>query len=148
MLALQCWLARACTLYVVLATAIVLSGCGGNPNLFHASGTITLDGKPLENAFVTFIPTGGGTTSYGKTDDSGHYEMQFSDVEAGAWKGQNRVEIRTGDVGAGGAPAPPERVPAAYNNASTLLAEVKSGNNVFDFDLKSGASKIVQPVFQ
>lgn len=148
MLAPRSWLGRAITLCVVLPTAVVLCGCGGNPNLFHASGTVSLDGKPLDNAFVTFIPMEGGTTSYGKTDGNGRYEMQFTDTETGAWKGQNRVEIRTGDVGAGGAPGPRERVPTAYNSASTLTADVKSGNNEFNFELKSGSSKIVQPSFQ
>ena len=121
------------------------SGCGGNPNLFHASGKVTLDGKPVEKAFVTFIPMGSGSTSYGKTDAEGRYEMKFTDRLTGAWQGQNRVEIKTGDVGTGGEPAPRERIPSAYNTASTLVAEVKSGNNVFDFELKSDASKIVQP---
>lgn len=139
------WLSRVLLYSVILAIAVGFSGCGGNSNLFLATGTVTLDGKPVEKAFVTFIPMGSGTTSYGKTDANGYYEMQFTDREAGAWKGQNRVEIRTGDVGTRGEPAPRERIPAAYNNASTLVAEVKSGKNSFDFDLKSDASKVVQP---
>lgn len=133
------------TFFVASVFVTGFTGCGGNPNLFHASGKVTLDGKSVENAFVTFIPMGGGSTSYGKTDANGYYEMQFTDRLTGAWQGHNRVEIKTGDVATGGNPAPRERIPSAYNTASTLVAEVKSGNNVFDFDLKSDASKVVQP---
>ena len=139
------WFSKILTLFVASVIVASLIGCGGNPNLFYASGKVTLDGKPVENAFVTFIPMSGGSTSYGKTNADGHYEMQFTDRLTGAWQGKNRVEIKTGDVGVRGEPAPRERIPSAYNTASTLVAEVKSGNNVFDFDLKSDASKVVQP---
>ncbi len=69
-------------LFALLIASVIaagFSGCEGNPNLFHASGKVTLDGKPVEKAFVTFIPMGGGSTSYGKTDADGHYEMKFTD---------------------------------------------------------------------
>ena len=57
-------------LFIASVFTASFSGCGGNPNLFHVSGKVTLDGKPVEKAFVTFIPMGGGSTSYGKTDDA------------------------------------------------------------------------------
>jgi hypothetical protein len=125
---------------LVLTGALVSSGCGGNPNLSSVTGTVTLDGQPLPEAFIKFIPTSGGTTSYGKTDSAGKYEMQFTDDEMGAWMGENRVEIRTGDV-----QGPAELVPITYNDETTLKAEVTGGENVFDFDLESDAGEIVQP---
>lgn len=127
----------------LLFTAI-LAGCGGNSDLGYVTGTITLDDKPLPNAFVTFISKSGGTTSFGRTDQNGEYEMMFSDDEMGSWIGTNRVEISTGDVSAtmtgGGAK---ELVPAAYNRNSTLEVEVVGGNNVHDFKLDSSAGKII-----
>ena len=65
---------------------------------------------------------------------------------AGAWIGENLVRINTGDLGVGGKAAPRERVPVVYNTKTTLKANVQPGKNTFDFDLKSNASKIVQPL--
>jgi hypothetical protein len=117
-------------------------GCGARSDLGSVRGKVTLDGQPLPNAFVVYAPTIKGTTSYGRTDSSGHYEMMFTDNEKGAWIGENSVRISTGDLGSGGAPGPKERVPMVYNQESMLKAEVKRGSNTFDFDLKSSAGRI------
>lgn len=119
-------------------------GCGGNPNLGKVTGSITLDGKPLPNAMVTFTPTSGGATSYGRSDSSGNYSMMFNEKEAGAWIGTNKVSISTGDVLPDNSGVIPELVPAAYNQNTTLTAEVKSGSNSFDWELDSKKSKIKQ----
>lgn len=117
-------------------------GCGGNPNLGKVSGVITLDGQPLPDAAITFTPASGGSTSFGKTDSSGAYHMQYSESEAGAWIGSNKVEIRTGDVLPDNSGVIPEKVPNVYNSRSTLTADVKSGSNTFDWQLDSKAGKI------
>ncbi len=72
--------------------------------------------------------------------------MVFSDDEKGAWIGENRVEISTGDVDASGTGGGArEKVPAVYNLKSTLKVVVTAGDHVHDFDLKSDAGRIVQP---
>jgi hypothetical protein len=128
----------SCTLLV----ALLAIGCGGRSDLGLVTGTVTLDGKPLPSAFLVFAPTGGGTSSRGKTDASGHYEMMFTDSEKGAWIGENVVRINTGDVGGGDQAGPKELVPVAYNRDTTLKVEVKPGNNNFDFPLTSNAGRI------
>lgn len=130
----------AASLFMLCAVA----GCGGNPNLGQVTGTVTLDGKPLPSATLMFTPDSGGATSYGKTDSTGQYRMQFSDTENGAWIGNNKVVIRTGDVLPDNSGSTPELVPAAYNRNSKLTAAVKSGSNTIDFQLDSKASKIDQ----
>lgn len=130
-----------------LLLLVAVCGCKGNKDLGQVTGTITLNGEPLQDAFVIFAPTQGGTTSYGRTDAEGRYEMMFSDDAKGAWLGENRVEISTADVGAtspdGGAR---EKVPAIYNQNSTLKVEVESGSNTHDFELKSDEGRVVQPI--
>jgi hypothetical protein len=129
----------------LLVAVIVLVGslgCGSRGDLGSVRGKVTLDGQPLPNAFVVYAPTTKGTTSYGRTDAGGNYEMMFTDSEKGAWIGENSVRISTGDLGSGGAPGPKERVPIVYNQESTLKADVKRGSNTFDFDLKSSAAGI------
>ncbi|MCA9193140.1 MAG: hypothetical protein KDB03_15300 [Planctomycetales bacterium] len=141
-LRVNCFCSLSC---IGLLSAIgLLSGCGGNENLSYVTGTVRLDEEVLPNAFIVFSPTSGGTTSYGRTDANGQYEMMFNDYEKGAWIGENRVEISTGDVDATGSGGAPEKVPAVYNQRSTLKVEVTSGNNTHDFDLKSDAGRVIQ----
>lgn len=138
---------RLCYIKIFALMLTCLTGCGGNENLAYVTGKITLDGKPLPNAFVVFAPTAGGTTSYGRSDAEGNYEMVFSDAEKGAWIGENRVEISTGDVDASGdGGGAKEKVPAVYNRNTSLKVDVVAGNNTHNFDLKSDAGRIVQPV--
>lgn len=128
---------------LTLAVGIfAMAGCGGNPNLAEVSGLITLDGKPLPKAIITFTPNSGGATSYGKSDESGRYRMMFAEGEPGAWVGASRVTIRTGDVLPDNSGVIPELVPAIYNTQSNLTKEVVSGSNKFDFELESKASRV------
>lgn len=129
-----------------LTSITLFAGCGGNPNLAEVSGVITLDGDPLPNAFVLYVPESdsSGATSFGKTDANGKYQMKFSDSQSGAFIGSSRVVIRTGDVKADNSGSVPELVPTVYNDSTTLVADVKAGNNTFNWDLKSDASKVEQ----
>jgi uncharacterized lipoprotein NlpE involved in copper resistance len=126
----------------LVACVIALCGCSSRTDLAAVHGKVMLDGQPLPDAFVVFAPTTHGTTSYGRTDAGGSYEMMFTDNEKGAWIGENLVRISTGDLGRGGGPGPKERVPVVYNEATTLKADVKRGSNTFNFDLKSNAGRI------
>ncbi len=132
---------RACW-SLLAAGGVALCGCGARTDLAAVHGKVTLDGQPLPDAFVIFAPTTHGTTSYGRTDAGGSYEMMFTDNEKGAWTGENLVRISTGDLGRGGGAGPKERVPVVYNEATTLKADVKRGSNAFNFDLKSNAGRI------
>ena len=55
---------------------LVASGCGGNT--VPVSGVVTLDGKPVEGAAVSFTPekSDGVGGSYGKTDAQGRYSLK------------------------------------------------------------------------
>jgi len=129
-------------IYLLAVSAVALGGCGARSDLAAVHGKVTLDGQPLSDAFIVFAPTTHGTTSYGRTDSGGNYEMMFTDTEKGAWIGENLVRISTGDLGRGGGPGPKERVPVVYNEATTLKADVKRGINAFNFDLKSNTGRI------
>ena len=122
-----------------------LCGCGGgsdDPDLGYVEGTVTLDSQPLPNARVIFQPEK-GRPAYGKTDSNGYYEMSFSRDDQGAAVGQSEVTISTyqeGDPDAENDEAKKsqkEQVPVQYNEKTTLTADVKPGNNVFNFDLES-----------
>ena len=135
---------------IAIICVALLGGCGGDPNIGNVSGKITLNGDPLEGAFVTFSPTrteGVGSTTYGKTDSGGSYRMIVSETKNGAYIGENIVRVKTGDLKADGSGVIEEVVPANYNTKSELRVDVKTGSNTFDFDLKStDSSKIDQEI--
>ncbi len=78
------------------ALLAVLAGCNSDDSHGRVSGTITMDGSPLVNAMVEFVPVGEGGTSYGRTDENGMYSMEFARDQVGASMGENEVRITTG----------------------------------------------------
>ena len=73
-----------------------MPGCGGRTG--RVSGVVTLDGKPLVGATVSFTPAsgdnGGVGGSYGKTDAQGRYTLRTVVGKAnGAAVGKHKVSI-------------------------------------------------------
>lgn len=120
----------------------IIIGRGNLPPLGSVSGTVTLDGKPLPNATVRFIPLDdearverrGASVAMGITDDSGHYRLFYVKDTTGAALGKNRVEIEAKDT------LGRDKVPRDFNVQSTLLREVKAGSQDFDFDVKGAGT--------
>ena len=119
-------------------------GCGGSgntPPLGQVSGTVTLNGEPLEGATVEFLPDN-GRPSIGMTDADGKYSLLFRANTSGALIGTHTVRItsqRGRSGGEGGEPlveARPEVVPREYNDGSSLSVEVTEGSNTHDFELE------------
>lgn len=140
-------LLRRTRAYQVLLLVVLLSGCGSDgPELAEVTGTVTVDGKPVPNAILTFIPTG-GSTSYGKTDEQGKYTLMFTDTKYGAMIGTHKVEIEVRryspdeivEMKAAGEEVSTSfvAIPAKYKAAGALTADVKSGSNIIDFTLTS-----------
>ncbi|PQO45815.1 hypothetical protein [Blastopirellula marina] len=134
-----------------------LAGCSGpsdQPDLGEVHGTITLDGQPLSGVAVVFQPEI-GRPAHGRTDAQGSYELTYIRDTRGTKIGRNRVEIApseeaededysaeaeaNADTAQNQRPikAGKARIPARYNINSELEADVKPGDNTFDFDLTS-----------
>ena len=137
--------------------SLSLFGCGSGsdqPELGEVTGTITMDGKPLTATVVVFSPDN-GRPARGKTDAEGKYELTYIGQTLGAKIGHHRVEIAPNEEGedqseieaatAGESVSTPTpdikpakvKVPARYNINTVLEADVKTGENVFDFKLES-----------
>jgi hypothetical protein len=133
----------------LLMTAVLGCGRGDAPPLGNVTGTVTLDGQPLENAVVTFSQTG-GASSIGKTDANGRYELYYGRDLKGALLGEHTVMITTStEVGEDcERTKTPETVPAKYNLASELKATVNAGNNTLDsaFVRRRGPAACGEPV--
>lgn len=83
-----------------LAAAVVLfaGGCGdGRPERVAVSGTVTIDGKPLTQGNIKFVPTG-ARPSAGKLDDNGRFTLTCYDGDDGAVPGQHRVAISASKI--------------------------------------------------
>ncbi len=136
------------TQHILFLVAFLALGCG-NSKVASVSGKITLDGKPLANARITFQPMGGNTAypgggSFGKTDANGEYTLSFIDGKgAGVIVGNHRVAISClpEDQKANPADDRPRRtldkVPPKYNFDSKLECEVRPGRNRADWPLDS-----------
>ena len=136
--------------WVSLAISLPFLGCG-SAEYGSVEGQITLDGKPLEGAFVQFFPEapGTGTVAYGKTDAQGRYQMTISDAHEGILPGTYRVEITTAEVAVDDNARPymiPERIPVQYNKKSELRGKtvIAGETHRLDFDLES-SGRIIQP---
>lgn len=119
-----------------------LIGCGGvtdRPELGYVEGTVTMDGKPVANATVIFQKSG-ARPSAARTDEDGYYEMVYTDEVNGVALGTHKVFISTASEGDADQDIArqKETVPAKYNNASELTADVVAGSQVLDFKLESG----------
>lgn len=119
---------------LVLLTSIrfLWSGSGGDhPPMGYVTGNVTLDGKPLPRVMVAFFPEK-GRPSTGVADEQGNYELKYTRQVVGTKIGPSTVHF-TWETGASG-PVIPERYGL---NKSELRADVKPGENVFDFALQS-----------
>ncbi len=131
---------------VTLIAIFALVGCSGGaediPDLGQVTGTITLDGKPVEGANVTFTPPAAGKKSRGKssigtTDAQGKYTLMYSAGVAGAVIADHKIEISKVEGEGEALDVGEEQIPKKYNEDSKLTKTVVEGENTFDFDLKS-----------
>ena len=147
---------------VVLAQLV---GCGGSGfELAPVSGSVTLDGKPLQKATVIFEPkavegtVNAGPVSSGRTDAEGKFTLKTPDGRTGAVVGDHTVKVWTAEEelkGTGGAEGEVsdgsgddiysgagngEKAPARYNANSELKKTVPpDGADDADFKLESGS---------
>lgn len=133
---------------LIVSLAAGIAGCADQgPKRIAVTGTVKLDGKPVERGSISFIPpTGSEIPSTSAEIKAGEYVLP---AEAGPAIGKYRVEVRwsrpTGKKIPVGSPAPPgtmmdevrEAIPAKYNTQSTLEREISPGDETVDFDLES-----------
>jgi hypothetical protein len=117
------------------------------PALGAATGTVTLDGKPLENAVIVFVPLPPTVSKQSGAEIRGG---EFAiDPEVGLAAGEYRVEVHANisPFGADGKPidsstlkkltASLPNIPRRYRSGNTLKVIAKAESNYFDFQLFS-----------
>lgn len=130
---------------VLVVLPVALAGCGqGDASRAAISGEVTLDGQPLEQGSILFVPIDGAKGSVsGGPIENGRYQLPRAKGAAVGW---NRVEIRsprnTGkkiQYAPGTAPSMEvvQMVARRFNTESSLKAEVKPEQNTANFDVAS-----------
>lgn len=141
------WSGRWAAWGLMSTILLLVNGCGG-PSLANlrgaVKGRVTLDGEPLQQGSIRFIPAEGITgPAAGSAIKDGAYEMT---LEQGAAIGKNRIEISaarpTGKqiksiMNDSMVDEVEEAIPEKYNKNSTLEEEIQKGTNEFNFDLES-----------
>ncbi|MEZ6125876.1 MAG: carboxypeptidase-like regulatory domain-containing protein [Planctomycetaceae bacterium] len=82
--------------FVLFCTFLAASaGCSGpdRPPIAAASGTVTLDGVPVEGATISFVPADGGRPGSGFTDAQGRYTITTFETNDGAKVGEHQVAV-------------------------------------------------------
>ena len=140
----------------IIAFTILMPGCGPSDgvDLGAVTGTVTFDGQPLPNASVSFHPQS-GRGSFGTTDEAGSYKLTYMKGREGATVGKHKVTITSKvwaepsrtvdhqtsakDKRSAGSRGREELLPAKYRlkEETILSAEIESGSNELNFDLKS-----------
>ena len=121
----------------VLLAAFAVAGCGQSAPLVPVTGTVKLDGKPVDGALVTFRPASGGLNAVGTgtTNAQGEFTLRHVERGAGIPAGEYKVTLSTERSDREGA----EIFPAKYHNPeeTILTASVPEGGKSFDFTAQS-----------
>ena len=87
----SCLFSRVLSLVALLAIA---AGCAKVPKTVKVDGTVTLDGKPLSGATVTFVPEAlDGHPAAGRTDMNGEFDLTTFSSADGAMPGSYKVVV-------------------------------------------------------
>ena len=123
-------------LFALLLILLATTGCGGGPEMYDVSGTVTFDGQPVERGEISLDPDDARLSPDAGVIEQGRFSFP-------AKPGKKTVRIRASR------PLPPERqdapemgtlyedyIPAKYNRQSTLTADISpGGDNQFTFEL-------------
>lgn len=125
---------------------VISAGCGNDrPPLASLTGTVTLDGKPVQYAGLMFSPVDGGRPSVGGTNEKGEFKAMYVYGVPGAIIGKHRVLFEEGSPDTGPESEEDEFKPYAppANNytISPKEIEVESGGTRINFTLERKKKK-------
>lgn len=133
---------------------LFLVGCGESRTT-PVEGVVLLDGQPLANASIQFVPNGSGRDATGATNERGEFSMSTFDPNDGVAPGSYKVVISPplGEVdttkyssaadamsaAAQARPAPKSTFPKKFTTPSEtpLTQEVPTGKEKLRFELSS-----------
>ncbi|QDU73443.1 hypothetical protein Pan97_04140 [Bremerella volcania] len=142
---------RSLTAFTFSVLLVTIGCTGGSSEHGHVTGTVTINGSPVQEAVVTFAPVEGGRSAVAVTQADGTYELNYTPGVKGAKLGKNSVRITTyiapelDDDKRVVNPGKPERLPPKYSRGEEVTVEVMSGENTFDFAVEADKDKYPPP---
>lgn len=131
------WLA----VHVAIAIAAT-GGCsrrGAMPAAYPVTGTVTVDGEPLDEGAICFDPADGKGGVYGGLIRSGTYEIKVA-------AGPKTVSIlgmkHLGAIGPDGKPMASQFLPQKYTDGTALTATVEPRRNELSFELSTAKQTV------
>jgi hypothetical protein len=119
--------------------SVVVFGCGAS-SLEQVSGGVVLDGQPLGEGLIRFVPTDGKSPSQAAVIRQGKFTTELHrthyKVEINAPK-PAKTAAKLDERGPGGGPAVEELLPPHYNVNSELTLDVTGATMDARFELKS-----------
>lgn len=133
----QTWWKQAWPIALASGLALALA-CASRDGIELApvEGVVTLDGQPLANVGVTFLPEGKGPLASGNTNAAGEFRVSTLRPQDGAPVGRHRVVLGAAEEGAAVA------IPPVYSRPDTtpFSVEVQPGKvNRVRLELKRSA---------
>ncbi len=127
--------------FSAICGVLLFTGCGGSSNGRYAlSGSVNFQGAPLDSGAIEFVAPDASQQTGGTIQD-GSYSIPAAN---GLPPGKYKVKITSVESAEVAGPPGPEsmkptgkdKIPAAYNSATTQEVEVTAGGaNAFDFDI-------------
>lgn len=122
-----------------LLAASLAAGCGG-PKVGEVSGTVSYDGKPVEQGAIAFVPADGNGPTAGGAIADGKYTVRnvpvgTAKVSINADKGGEKKIVYDNPARPTVEAATGELLPDKYNKATELRYDVRPGAQTKDFDL-------------
>jgi hypothetical protein len=126
---------------VLLSCVLAATGCGNaDSSRSRVHGTVTVNGTPPASGAIAFTPVDGAAPTTGGSIVDGKYS---ADVPIGPSKVAIRVPKVIGQRKLYNTPDSPvqplmdESLPAKFNDETELTLDVKPGETLGDFDLKT-----------
>jgi hypothetical protein len=121
----------------VAAAVLMAAGCGGGAG--EVSGTVTFDGKPIEQGSIKFTPEDGKGPTTGDAIKDGKYSVQKvplgpAKVSISGVKATGKKKMYD-DPKADYVQTAGELLPDKYNSATELKYDVQPGRQTKNFDL-------------
>jgi hypothetical protein len=126
--------------FTLIVSFSLFVGCSKGPSKGLLSGKVTLNGVPIKNGTIRFMPIDGKTTTTGGKITSGEYSVQ-------APVNKFKVSINAADDNpqakpprssiSDDEPLAKELIPLKYNVRTELTVDIKEGANNQDFVLTS-----------
>ncbi|MCY2989920.1 MAG: hypothetical protein NTY19_18920 [Planctomycetota bacterium] len=134
---------RTCAAATVLLAGLTVVGCGAAKKPFPTAilaGTVKLNGQPVTNGTISFVPSDGKVPTAGAIIQAGKYSVEVplgpKKILISAVQGTGRMQKAYDTPDSPATEITEEIVPACYNSATTLAHDVTANKADLNFDLK------------